>query len=151
MTKENLWKIPTPPQNTSELDKEEQIVYNAVKCLECNETIVSYHQHDYVTCNCDNQASVDGGLSYLRYGAKDLSKITKITYTVNDPFDLIREFMSWGTYGKDGKAKLTYVKIKDMSDDHIRKVLVHRASEWVKDILRQELDYRAEFNISITD
>jgi hypothetical protein len=152
MKEQNLWKIPTPPQDVIPQENvSSQIVYNAVKCLVCNQTIVSHHQHDYVTCGCENEAMVDGGISYCRYGAVDMNKITKITYTVDDPFDLVREFMSWGTYGKDGKAELSYIKLKNMSDAHIRAVIAHRTSEWVKDLMRKELDYRAEFNISITD
>ena len=55
-----------------------QLVYNAVKCLECGETIVSYSRHDYKTCDCPNSAMVDGGTAYGRYGAMDMSKIEKI-------------------------------------------------------------------------
>ena len=54
---------------------ERQIVYNAIDCLDCGETIVSYHRHDYKTCGCRNQATVDGGNDYLRYGAVDFNKI----------------------------------------------------------------------------
>ncbi len=40
-----------------------------VECLECKEVLVSNHQHDFVRCHCGNQAFVDGGRAYLRYGA----------------------------------------------------------------------------------
>ena len=35
-----------------------QIVYNSVKCLECNKVLVSRHRHDYVTCGCPNDADI---------------------------------------------------------------------------------------------
>jgi hypothetical protein len=36
---------------------------------------------------------------------------------------ITRENLKWGTYGKDGKQPLTYVSLKDMSDEHIKAVL----------------------------
>lgn len=156
MTENNLWKIPTPGNDVLHIPRNpevsEQIVYNAVRCDVCNETIVSRHVHDYKTCECTNEAMVDGGNEYARYGAVDINKITKITYVSTDPYDLLREFVCWGTYGKNGDEALKYVKIKDMSDDHLRAVIVYpRGSQWIKDLMKQELDYRAEFNITITD
>ena len=62
--------LPSPlsyMNNNNEIMK--QIVYNSVKCLECNEVIVSRHRHDYVTCECPNKAMADGGNEYGRYGA----------------------------------------------------------------------------------
>ena len=57
-----------------------QIVYNSVKCLECNKVLVSRHVHDYVTCGCPNDAMVDGGNEYGRYGAMDTLKLGKEYY-----------------------------------------------------------------------
>lgn len=154
MTKENLWQIPTPPQEIPEEQEVEdtQIVYNAVKCLVCGTTITSNHVHDYKTCGCENKAMVDGGLDYARYGAVDINKIIKLTYTMDDPHDLIREFFGWGSFGKDGKQPITFKKLKDMSDDHIRAVIVYKGvRSWVIELMKQEIDYREEFNISITD
>ena len=48
---------------------------NSIKCLVCNTTLESKHQHDFQQCNCSNKAFVDGGLSYERIGATDLSLI----------------------------------------------------------------------------
>lgn len=151
MTDNNLWQIPTPGHvETPEVS--EQIVYNAVKCLVCNEVLVSRSVHDYKTCECTNEAMVDGGNDYARYGAVDINLIDKITYTTEDPFDLLREFVAWGSYGKDGKQPLTYIKIKDMSDEHLRAVITYpHGATWMKDLMKQEIDYREEFNISITD
>ena len=156
MTQQGLWEIPTAlykkHDDTPDQKDYEHIVYNAVRCHECNQVIESHHTHDYKTCGCDNEAVVDGGIAYARYGAKDMSKITKITYTDQDPHDLIREFASWGTYGKHGDQPLKYVKIKDMTDDHIRAVIVYpRGASWFKEILKNELEYRTTFNISITE
>ena len=52
---------------------------NAIKCLVCNTILESKHQHDFQRCNCSNGAFVDGGLSYIRYGANDLDLIEDIS------------------------------------------------------------------------
>ncbi len=46
-----------------------------VQCLECKYILVSNYTHDYNTCKCPNEAMIDGGLDYLRCGAKDMNKI----------------------------------------------------------------------------
>ena len=51
---------------------------NAVKCLVCNIILESKHRHDFKMCSCLNSSSVDGGLSYIRCGAKDLDLIENL-------------------------------------------------------------------------
>lgn len=43
----------------------QKILRNSVRCLKCQEQIVSSHAHDFVRCFCGNIA-VDGGKEYLR-------------------------------------------------------------------------------------
>ena len=42
------------------------LTLNSVKCLECNEVLVSKSQHHFVSCGCENDVFCDGGNSYLR-------------------------------------------------------------------------------------
>lgn len=152
MTRNDLWKVIESSKQIVEEQPHLQIVYSAVICHECNKTIQSHHRHDYQTCGCPNEATIDGGFEYVRYGAKDISKIIQITYYDTDPHDLLRCFVSWGTYGKDGKQPLSYVLVKDMTDEHIRNVIQQQmGSKWMRTILKNELDYRTEFNLSITE
>ena len=51
---------------------------NAIKCLVCNTVLESKHRHDYVQCQCSNEAATDGGLVYLRYMAKDLDLVENL-------------------------------------------------------------------------
>ena len=46
------------------------LTLNSVKCLECNEVLVSKSQHHYVQCSCPNQTMTDGGNLYQRCGGK---------------------------------------------------------------------------------
>lgn len=51
------------------------LTHNSVKCLECDEVLVSKGQHHFVSCRCENQCFTDGGLIYNRAGASDLDKV----------------------------------------------------------------------------
>ena len=51
------------------------LTLNSVRCLVCNEVLVSKSQHHFVSCRCKNQCFTDGGLIYNRVGAVDLDKV----------------------------------------------------------------------------
>lgn len=119
-----------------------QIVYNSVTCQECNETIVSYHRHDYKTCSCPNQAMVDGGTAYLRYGAKDMNKIKIFAVYADEPFEIVREYATRGSRGVDGKQPLTWIPLSKMEDEHLEAVLDYGGPDWHLDLIRKEIEYR---------
>lgn len=119
-----------------------QLVYNSVTCQECNETIVSYHRHDYKTCSCPNEAMVDGGTSYLRYGAKDMSKIKIFAVYDDDDFELVRQYATRGSRGKDGDQPLSWIAIRDMDDDYLEAVLDYGGADWHLALIKKEILYR---------
>jgi hypothetical protein len=119
-----------------------QIVFNSVTCLDCNETIVSYHRHDYKTCSCDNRAMVDGGTAYLRYGAKDMNKIKIFAVYADDPFEIVRKYASRGSRGVNGDQPLKWIPLCDMKDEHLEAVLDYGGAEWHLDLIQKEIQYR---------
>jgi hypothetical protein len=121
-----------------------QLVYNAVTCLDCLDTIVSYHRHDYKTCRCPNRAMVDGGTDYGRYGAMDMKKIVYHEVFADDDFQLVRQYATRGSRGKDGLQPLTYIPLKDMDDDYLKAVLEYGGAEWHLDLIRKEIKYRED-------
>ena len=121
-----------------------QLVYNAVTCVECLDTIVSYHRHDYKTCRCPNEAMVDGGTDYARYGAMDMKKIVHHEVFADDDFQLVRQYATRGSRGKDGMQPLTYIPLKDMDDDYLQAVLEYGGAEWHLDLIRKEIKYRED-------
>lgn len=128
-----------------------QIVYNAIDCLDCGETIVSYHRHDYKTCGCRNQATVDGGLDYLRYGAVDMSKIQLVVVYADMPHSVVRLYATRGGRGEDGKQPLTWVRICDMNDEWLQAVLdyydnIDATKNWHLNIIKNEIEYRKNKN-----
>lgn len=119
-----------------------KIVYNAVRCLKCNETIESHHVHDYKHCSCGN-AMVDGGMDYERYGG-EYNTIEKITIYADDDFEAVRYYATRGSRGKDGKQPLSYIAICDMDDDHLNAVLKHGGADWHIDLIKKEIEYRKD-------
>lgn len=118
-----------------------ELLHNSAKCLVCGEVLVSRHTHDYKQCSCENKTSVDGGLSYVRYGGKDLDKVRFFSVTTEDSFEDQREYFEWGTYGKDGDQPLSWIKLKDMSLEHLEAV------KDVRVIFKEEIKYREKNGI----
>ena len=131
--------------------KEKQLVYNSVTCLECMETLVSYHRHDYKTCACPNSAMADGGTAYLRYGAADMKKIKIKAFYTDDPFELVRQHATRGGRGKDGKQPLKWVPLCEMNDEWLESVLDYGGEDWHIDLIRKEIAYRKEKGIKIEE
>lgn len=119
-----------------------QLVYNAVKCLECDETIVSRTRHDYNTCTCPNEAMVDGGLDYDRHGAMDLNKIQSILIYADDDYEVVRKVAARGSRGKDGKEPLSWIAICDMDDDYLEAIVEYGGADWHIDLIKKEIEYR---------
>ena len=123
-----------------------QLVYNSVTCQECSETIVSYHRHDYKICSCPNEAMVDGGTEYLRYGAKYMNKIKLFAVYDDDDFEIVREYATRGSRGKDGDKPLSYIAIRDMDDEYLEAVLDYGGADWHLNIIKKEIEYRKNAN-----
>ena len=105
----------------------------------------SKHRHDYVTHMDANgkEYMLDGGLDYVRCSAHGEEEM--LTIYTDHPHELIRAAVKWGTYGPEGNQTLTYIKISEMSSDHLRKCvfakgMMIRAS--IKQAMRNELEYR---------
>ena len=121
-----------------------QIVYNSVKCLECNKVLVSRHRHDYVTCGCPNDAMADGGNEYERYGAMGMDKIETYYVYADDDFEIVRQHAARGSRGKDGKQPLTWIPIADMDDDYLQAVIDYGGDGWHMELINKEIKYRKD-------
>ena len=125
------------------------IVRNSVRCLICNDHIVSKSSHDFVTCKC-GKVSTDGGRLYQRIlGNPEDYEITTISIQNTDEsfkenHELLRVELTWGTYGKEGKGKYKTVKISELTTDHIEAILLTQnlINIMIKKALINELKYR---------
>ena len=124
---------------------DKQLIYNAIQTPD-GTILESRHTHDFI-CHTDNAPGktycVDGGLSYTRYVGDVLSDCKILTVYADDKHEIVREFLKWGTYGKNGDQPLTYIKLKDMTDEHIHAIIDNKhCVEWVCAIMKMELNYR---------
>lgn len=109
--------------------------------------LISHHVHDFVSHKDLNGETyfIDGGP--YEYGTRqsvNKEKAEKIWVYSTDKHDVIREYFEWGTYGKDGKDKLSYVKLKNMTNEHIENILntqIH-IERTISEIFKEELKFR---------
>lgn len=62
-----------------------RLVRNAAKCLDCHSVVESKSRHHFAQCPCPNGLFVDGGLDYIRSGAKDFSRVRRMDQWETQP------------------------------------------------------------------
>jgi hypothetical protein len=85
--------------------------------------IESKHRHDYVTYTDANGKTymVDGGLSYIRRSVHE-DQVDLSLYD-DQPHEVQRVVLTWGTYGINGDQPLEYKAIADMKTGHLEGVV----------------------------
>jgi hypothetical protein len=99
-----------------------QIIQNAIRIIDKDIILYSRSTHDYVE---KDGYMVDGGTDYQRYGYPDGKKDNfenLILYDL-DNFDILKKKIIWGTYGKDGKQSLRFIKLINAEIDHLEALL----------------------------
>lgn len=102
---------------------EKFIVYSAIKTPD-GTILESKHVHDYQSYIDKNQETyiLDGGMEYIRRSvnkeeAEDLSLYS------DAPHEQIREVVSRGSRGKDGKQPLMYILLKDIDEEYLQAII----------------------------
>jgi hypothetical protein len=109
-----------------------------------------YDYKEYVDAN-GKTYMVDGGLDYIRRSANG-DEFDASVY-LDDEYALVREQVTWGTYGKNGDQPLRWVPVSEMSNDHIQAVLdtQNHMHPNLREVLMMERQYRIENLIEIRD
>ena len=107
----------------------------------------SLHRHDYVTHKDANgkEYMLDGGCAYIRRSINGDEEL--ITVTTDDSHSVIREAVTWGTYGKNGDEPFKRVKLANMTDDHIAACIETQVATMLPalyEVMQNELEYRNE-------
>jgi len=119
------------------------VVYNAIKTPD-GTTLVSRHRHDYVTHLDENKEwyMLDGGTGgYVRRSVNKIPAEDLSVYS-DDDFELVRTVATRGSRGVDGSQPLHWIKICDMTDDHLQGVLDYGGEKWHLDIIKKEIEWR---------
>ena len=123
----------------------QDLIYNAIRTPD-GTILESRSVHDFVGYTDANGKfyAADGGLEYLkRCGDNDYEELS---LTLEDDFNKIRECVRWGTYGPKGNRPMRFVKIKDMSTDHIQNILKGRLGMKIRSVFEKELEFREGAN-----
>jgi len=103
-------------------------------------------RHDYKQYEDANGLvyMVDGGLDYQRRSVNKNAPATDLSLAEDVLHSIAREFVTWGTYGKEGNQPLSYVAITDMEIGHLEAVLETQKNIYpqIRDLMQAELDYR---------
>jgi hypothetical protein len=136
------------------MQNERRIICNRIITPDGTE-LISHGRHDFVGHEDANGKiyCVDGGKDYLRrVGPSDYKDATIWS---DDPFEVIREHLYRGSRGKDGTQPLTYIKLKDMSDDYLTATIdyndVHGYGASYNTYYEMEIQYRKDNNIKIEE
>lgn len=62
------------------------VLVNKCQCRKCEDIIESKHRHDFVSCKC-GAIFTDGGLSYIRRGAKDFTDIIDMSESYEEEYE----------------------------------------------------------------
>jgi hypothetical protein len=124
--------------------KERKLLANVLRTPD-GTVLQSCHVHDYVEHQDANGRlyMIDGGVQYIRRTCYEDNNGEDLSVYDDDPHAKIREFFRWGTYGKDGKGPLVWMKLKHLSTDHIQKILDegYARAHLVK-VFSDELEFR---------
>jgi hypothetical protein len=87
---------------------------------------------------------VDGGTAYLRYGGKDMRKLSLYTIYADDDFQLVRQYANRGSRGPNGDEPLTWIPLCKMTDDHLEAVLDYGGADWHLELIKKEIEWRKQ-------
>ena len=123
-------------------EDQSEIVRNAIETPD-GTVLDSLHQHDFRTYIDENGETymVDGGTTYIRR-SKNVIQAKSLIVNSDDDFEVVRQWLRWGTYGINGDQPLHYVKLRDMQEGHINAVLQLNVSNERARLLIKELAYR---------
>lgn len=142
------------PKLTIKIDgSRKRIIVNRIKTPD-GTILTSHSVHDYKTHEDANgkEYMVDGGHDYLRRTVWQDAPFEELSVYEDEPFEMIRLVLTWGTYGKTGDQPLTFVALYTMSDDHIRAIIRQKqGAGWFRDFMKKELIYRIENDIVVRD
>lgn len=121
-----------------------QIVYNSIVCLKCLNILISRFNGDKKKCSCNNEVTIDGGLSFMRYSSKDSRLFKQFTVFADDDFELVRNYAYKTSYLSD--INPVFTTLKDMTKEQLIESKNKTTKKWWKELIEKELVYRKENN-----
>ena len=108
--------------------------------------LTSRHRHDFVS-HKDKNGEIyicDGGTEYIRRSINN-EPYEDLSLYSDDPFEILRENIIWGSRGKHGNEPLHYKSISNMSSNHIKSILSNcKVVEFMEELFKKEISFRNE-------
>lgn len=106
------------------------------------ESTARHDYKEYIDVDTGEWFMVDGGLVYQRRSTNVVGK--DLTLYDDEPHEVQRDVLTWGTYGKTGDDPYQKVKVKDMTTGHILAVLAEcKPLIQLENCMKKELDLRS--------
>jgi len=124
-------------------EPEQILISNTGYCSRCKDELTSYYVHDFKHCNC-GKSFIDGGRFYTRHGG---SLVSTAIWCKDDDIETIREHFTWGSYGPKGDQPKHYIKLKNLSLEHINAIIenqYHIKGSLTESFLLMEIKFREE-------
>jgi len=125
------------------------ILYNALRTPD-GHVLVSRSVHDYRIWDDANgkQYMIDGGREYIRRSANGDEE--DLTLYTDDPHEKLREVFTWTSFGIDGDKSPQNNYLKDLSDSHIKAILVTQSHmpDYMRLLFKTEQRYRLDGDVS---
>lgn len=137
------------------MNKNGKIIRSAIITPD-NTYLESFSRHDfkiYKDTITNKEYGIDGGTDYQRYIGDVYEDCKIILVNKNEKFDIIRNKYYWGTRGKNGKEKLKFKKLSELSNEHINNILKtqKQLNNYTKNFFIEELKFRENEKIFIND
>ena len=119
-----------------------KLIRNAIRTPD-GTVLESYSRHDYKSHIDANgkEYIVDGGLEYIRTSIHD-DQVSLALYD-DEPHDVQRDVLKWGSRGVNGDQPLTFKPISEMDTDHIQAVVsTQNVRDVIKNCMIEELKQR---------
>jgi hypothetical protein len=113
--------------------------------------LISKSRHDYQEHKDLNKEvyAIDGGNEYYS-GTVNIIPPESLRLDTESPHCELREYFTWGTYGKCGTLPMRKVLLKDLTNEHIEAIIItqiHLPTEMLS-LFGDELIYRDDFNLN---
>lgn len=141
-------------------DNGNEIVMGSMLVCPDGHALYSFHRHDYVehTQEDGREYILDGGDAYIRSGGSDRSYTVR-QLTLPEDFHLLRNKMTWGSYGKNGDKPLTRRSISKLTTDHLNNLMTYfdnieeatGVRPKIAYLMAVELEYRKTHNVEVED
>lgn len=109
--------------------------------------LTSRHRHDFKSHKDTKSNEIyicDGGTEYIRRSI-NTEAYEDISLYSDSPFEILRENITWATYGKNGDEELKHKSISNMSSNHIKAILSQiKLADYMEELFEKELSYRNE-------